>query len=366
MKAPAPPAPQSKSAHLTDAYLREIGITRKEAEHWMKVADLPEGVFEDSLDKALKKGLDKEEAIFEVLGEVGRLAEQSSPGSSLPRGIRGRSKATLDLLNLIKEILDEIQPCGVRAACYPLFVNGKIDSMADEEVARVGRIITVAREKGEIPWEWIVDDSRPKEGVSTWDNPKKLLEAAVAQFRRDLWKDQGRRVEFWCEKNTVMGTVRPVLEEYGVDWRVMHGFASTTVIHDVAVDAPEADDLLALYAGDFDGSGMWMSERDLPGRLKKYGSDMEVRRIALVESDLFVLPTFDVKVKKKDARTKWFIENFGNRMCELDALSPVLLRARVEAAIKAEIHWPTWKRGLLAQQAQHESLKAYAKAWKRA
>ena len=61
----------------------------------------------------------------------------------------------------------------------------------------------------------------------------------------------------------------PVLDDYAVGFRVMHGFSSATSVYDVA----QSDDdrpLVALYVGDFDPSGLFMSEEDLPTRLSKY------------------------------------------------------------------------------------------------
>ena len=43
----------------------------------------------------------------------------------------------------------------------------------------------------------------------------------------------------------------------------MHGFSSATTVHDVAQD-DDGRDLIVLYVGDYDPSGLYMSERDLP------------------------------------------------------------------------------------------------------
>ena len=64
-----------------------------------------------------------------------------------------------------------------------------------------------------------------------------------------------------------------------------------------------------------------MSERDLPDRLEKYeGYHVEVRRIALTREQVAGLPSFPATDKRKDPRYKWFIENYGNRCWEIDAL----------------------------------------------
>ena len=54
-----------------------------------------------------------------------------------------------------------------RGVGYKLFTRGLIASMARSEMARVYRLLLTAREQGIIPWEWIVDDTRELERVST-------------------------------------------------------------------------------------------------------------------------------------------------------------------------------------------------------
>src|SRR5262249_51026245 len=124
--------------------------------------------------------------------------------------------------------------------------------------------------------------------------------------------------------------------------------------------------LVALYCGDYDPSGMWMSERDLPGRLQKYGGDhVIVRRIALhlLKDDLNGLPSFPASDKKKAPRYKWFVATYGNRCWELDAMDPNDLRARVEAAISAEIEPIAWARCETVQKAEQESLRGVLDSW---
>ena len=61
----------------------------------------------------------------------------------------------------------------------------------------------------------------------------------------------------------------------------MYGFATATVVNNVAaVCDRDPRPTTALYVGDFDPSGLYMSEVDLPDRLAKYGGDnVRVKRI---------------------------------------------------------------------------------------
>ena len=104
-----------------------------------------------------------------------------------------------------------------------------------------------------------------------------------------------------------------------------------------------------------------MSEVDLPERLAKYGGGhVEVKRIALTESQTARLPSFPARDKRKDPRYDWFRFHAlprGDRCWEIDALDPNELRDCVEAAIKDCIRDPeAWERWELVNQAQSDSL----------
>ena len=48
------------------------------------------------------------------------------------------------------------------------------------------------------------------------------------------------------EKGTIRGVLAPVLDQYAVGFRVMHGFSSATSVHDVAEDDDGRDLIVAL------------------------------------------------------------------------------------------------------------------------
>lgn len=277
---------------------------------------------------------------------------------------RGKGKRTLELLEGAEKILEEIQPCSVRAVCYRLFSVGLIDDMSKTSVNAVSRMLTDAREEGEISWAWITDQSRSPEQSQLWKGPEEIIQAAVRGYRRDYWADQDYHLEVVSEKATVRGTLWPVLEQYGVALRTMHGYGSATAVHDIAELSIESDKpLVLLYCGDFDPSGKHMSDVDLPHRLEEYGGDAEVRRIALLDDDLPDLPSFSVETKRQDPRYGWFRMNVGRKCYELDAMPPPVLRQRVEDAILEYIDRPTWDHSLMIEKAEVESMKDFHKSW---
>lgn len=284
-----------------------------------------------------------------------------------PRG-RGKSKATMALIDAAAEILSEIQPATVRAVCYRLFAAGYIRNMGKVETAKVSRNLVYAREQGTIPWEWIVDETRRPESIASWDRPEELIQAAVRQYRKDYWADQSERVEVWSEKGTVRGTIAPVLHELGVTFRVMHGYGSATAIHQAALDSGSGDaPLNVLYIGDWDPSGLHMSEVDLPERIARYGGEISLMRIALAAEDVgpgTTIPHFELATKAKDPRFAWYRNRYGTKCWELDALSPVILRERVHDAIAAHLDGALWNRCIEVEKAERESMEGFFKDWK--
>jgi hypothetical protein len=283
---------------------------------------------------------------------------------------RGKSQRTLDTVRAVTEIYQAIQPASLRAVCYQLFNAKLIASMAKKETNRVSRIVRIAREEELIPWEWVVDETRKLERVAQWDDPDDFADSIQSQYRRDRWQHQPQQVEIWSEKGTIRGAIQPVLDAYGVGFRVMHGYGSATAVHDAADASWDigTEPLLAIYIGDWDPSGLHMSTVDLPRRLTKYEGNVKVVRLALTAKDVALgnLPGFPAGDKRKDPRYKWSVSHYGHQCWELDALNPVTLRARLEAAIVEVIDPATWNRDARAEEAEHESLLDVLHKWKSA
>jgi hypothetical protein len=280
-----------------------------------------------------------------------------------PKKGRGLAAKSLALIEAMYTAAEAAQPITVRGIGYKLFTLGLTPGMDKNTTNTVGRLLRLARERGDIPWEWIVDETRELERTPSWRNPEAYAHAVSRSYRRDFWAQQPVRVEVWSEKGTVRGVLAKVLQEYGVGFRLMHGFASATALYDVAQSC-DVRQLIVLYCGDWDPSGMFMSERDLPKRLDDYGGGhVEVLRVALTKPDLGSLPSFPAADKKSDNRYKWFVERYGHRCWELDAMDPNDLRTRVEKEIRKLIEPVAWKRCADINEAEQESLRTFLDRW---
>ncbi len=285
---------------------------------------------------------------------------------------RGKTEKTLELITQARAIYKAIHPASVRAGCYQLFVRKLIPSMKKSVTNWVGVQLRYARENGIIPWEWIVDDTRQTEEQPGWQDKEEFKSVMAGSYCLQRWLTQPIRVEVWSEKATVRGTLAPVLEKYGVGFLPVHGFSSVTVVHDVVMrqQKSNAAPLTIIYVGDHDPSGLYMSSVDLPSRIARmwelsqspYDLNISIEHVALNTKDCRSLPSFPAK--QSDSRCKWYVKHYGHKAWELDAMSPAILRRRVEAAIlRQPIDWEAWQRVELCSQAEQASLENVLSAW---
>ncbi len=281
----------------------------------------------------------------------------------MPRNLADK---TVALIANSAAILQRIEPATVRGVCYQLFTRRLIPDMGKNATDRVSRALTAARERGVIPWAWIVDETREIEHRQGWDDPEAYMDTVWRSYRKDRWADQPERVMVVSEKGTVGGVLRPVIHAYGVPFGVYHGFGSATALNDLA-DRSVADrrPLTILYVGDHDPSGRAMSDVDIPSRLARYGGEATIERLAVTPEQIarHDLPTFSAHDKIKDARYRWFLERHGEVCCELDALDPTVLRETVEAAIRQHLDLELWERAEAVEAVELASLRDFLSTW---
>jgi hypothetical protein len=273
------------------------------------------------------------------------------------------SARSIALIQAMHTIAEQTQPITGRGVGYKLFTQKLIPSMSRRDMRVVYRLLLLARERGIIPWNWIVDETRGIERVATWDDPEDYARSVAESYRREFWNQQPHRIQVWSEKGTVRGVLAPVLNKYQVGFNPVHGFNSATNTYEAAQD-DDGRDLIVLYVGDYDPSGMYMSEADLPKRLAQYGGDhIELRRIALTADQVGSLPSFPASDKTKDTRYRWFVNRYGDQCWELDAMDPRVLRNLVEDAIQALIDPVAWARCEAVNKEEQKSMRFAMERW---
>jgi hypothetical protein len=273
---------------------------------------------------------------------------------------RGLGEETKRLIVASYTILEEQHPQGVRATCYQLFNQKLIPDVSKKTTDRMSGILTTARERDMIPWAWISDEKREFETVSMWDDPADFMETVRGAYRKDRWAAQPYRLVVVSEKERG-GTLRPVTKAYGVPFVVYSGFTSATAAKKLAEESVRDNrPFVVLYVGDLDPSGCEMSDRDLPGRIARYGGEAEVVRVALLPNHIREYGlgpnTFDAADKESDSRYRWYVGRYGNTCVELDALPANDLRELVEDAIYDHLDVDAWEQDGCTEEAEMTSI----------
>jgi len=145
----------------------------------------------------------------------------------------------------------------------------------------------------------------------------------------------------------------------------MGGFSSATIARNLA-QYNNGKPLVLLYVGDYDPSGLFMSERDLPNRFAKYDGDHVIlKRIAITKKQTKGLPSFPATDKRADTRYQWFTSKYGTRCWELDAMDPNDLRECVRREIVKLIEPEAWRRCEIVNKAEQQSLRGVMAMWPR-
>jgi hypothetical protein len=222
---------------------------------------------------------------------------------------RRRTKAAINSIrDTVKAILEESSPQTVQQVYYALTVKGAIAKTETEYQRTTVRLLTDMREAGELPFEWIADNSRWMRKPASFTGIERCLSSCAASYRRDLWAAMPTYVEVWCEKDALAGVIMEETKVYDVPLMVAKGYSSITFLH-TAAKAIEAKGkpTYIYHFGDLDPSGV-DAARDIETKLRRYapGAEIHFERPAVTREQVerWNLPTRPTK--QTDTRAKRF------------------------------------------------------------
>jgi hypothetical protein len=281
-----------------------------------------------------------------VLGFSGATVKKSR---GRPVGSIGAT--TRAIREAVDALQDEYDQMTVRQAFYALTVRGIVEK-TEAGYRQVQRQILLMRREDLLPWEFIADGTRWRYQPDTWDSTEDALQQTARTYRRNLWRSQSVRLEFWLEKDALASIVSDVTYRWGVGLMVSRGQSSDTYCYNAARDAQDAWDqadvgtaVYTLY--DADKSGRIAAEK-IEEKLRAYSDDVPiiVERLAVTDGQIAAwnLPTRPAKEKgEPDA-------------VELDAILPGQLKALVENAITSHIDEDAWQMERAAEESEREIL----------
>jgi hypothetical protein len=279
-----------------------------------------------------------------------------------PRPIKRvrRTKATVtSIRDAIRDILESDHPQTVRQVFYALTVRGAISKAEIEYKHTVIRLLVDMREAGEIPFDWIADNTRWMRKPTTYVGLDACLNAAANLYRRDLWAAMPIYVEVWCEKDALAGVLIEETKPYDVPLMVARGYASISFLHSAAKTVEAKGKAAYIYHfGDLDPSGV-DAARDIEAKLRRYapGAEIHFERPAVTREQVSEWNLPSRPTKEKDPRAK----KFTGTSVELDAIPASKLRKLVRDCIERHIDQRQLAVLRAAEESERETLSKWAK-----
>jgi hypothetical protein len=141
---------------------------------------------------------------------------------------------------------------------------------------------------------------------------------------------------------------------------VIRGQVSETFVWNIAEEWNEIEKpIFGYYLGDHDPSGLKI-EASLKSKLSGFtDKEFNWERLAITSHDFANPQLLGFGVKRKGPAGSWrpYLETYGDRCVELDALDPEVVRTRVRQAIESHIDTDEWEALKAIEELQRETLK---------
>ena len=236
---------------------------------------------------------------------------------------------------------------------------------ADPNYKWLKGIISDARLAGLLDWNSIVDRTRVVQGNGHWDSPQDLIEACAEQFQLNTRMTQETYVEVWVEKDALIGVLKNICDELDVKYFACRGYVSQSAMWRAAqriMDADTGNHAVVLHLGDHDPSGVDMT-RDIQDRLRMFGCDARVERIALTMDQVEEHNPPSDPAKVTDSRCNHYIDMYGNESWELDALDPRTITELIRNAMSEYTNKKARKAIQLKAATHRDDLRQVAEQW---
>jgi hypothetical protein len=276
------------------------------------------------------------------------------------------------------------------------------------------KILTKAREKGDVDWKKIEDRARSTLGVAcrlvgkqihaisgmsdfeySWASHEEFLNAMIDELKNcdkdfviPMWENQPNYVEVWVEKDALASLFSALARGYRVVTFPSRGYSSFTKVMEAIEDrfmerAKQGQHIIVLHFTDHDPSGLDMTY-DLQNRLATYfqhalanlavedektflaiGKRCEstktkifnLYRCALTHDQVKQFGLASNPTKMADPRSKDYVAEYGNECWELDALPPTELRRIIQDSIARVTDLKLWAKRSKQLESEREKLK---------
>jgi hypothetical protein len=262
------------------------------------------------------------------------------------------------------ETLEASHPMTVRQVFYRLVSQGVIAKTEAEYKTTVGRLLVKMRMDGDVPFDWIADNTRWTRKPRSFSSLQAALENTARTYRRALWDDQGAYVEVWTEKDALAGVLLEETRQWDVPLMVSRGFSSVTYLYEAAQQIRGAGKPAYLYYfGDHDPSGVHI-DPSIERKLREFAPDAEIHfeRVAVIEEQIVGMGLPTRPTNRTDSRAK----TFKGESVEVDAIPPDDLRRLVRDCILRHVDGRALRLTEAAEQSERDALEQLTSAFGKA
>jgi hypothetical protein len=252
-----------------------------------------------------------------------------------------RARRTAAEMNYLRQVMLAIaernQPQNVRNLFYSMVSAGAIPKDEREYKGLVVRLCLELRQKGKLPWEWVVDDTRFCFSPTVYGSHKDYCFDGALSYRQSLWETADMDVEVWVESLSSAGVVKPVTWQWAVPLYPTRGAGSHAYLREAGREMARKSKATKVFIlADYDSSGLMIADftqRMLLRYARELNPDVsiscEVLGVTPVQIREWKLPWHAAKREGNPHYAKHPIDE----CVELEAISPPVLRKLVEDAI---------------------------------
>ncbi|MEJ7646463.1 MAG: ParB N-terminal domain-containing protein [Chryseolinea sp.] len=327
--------PVIKITTVSDKHLRELVVESNK----QRVKTSQEVVREASRDAEVEEV----ERIFEYTQKInfdGNLLRTSKADKSCNLHSNTLKPWTDALLKIFVENFDYL-PMSVRAVFYQMINHGFGNTQ--KIYMKVSRLLTVMRETGVIPYNYLHDGTRTNHKAWQHTNKNEFIaeqhEQYLEGYTRDLLQTQQFTPLLMIEKTTLSAVVEPVLDRYGIPVFYSKGQTSASQLNEIKnyLNAYQRPALLFIMT-DFDPSGFAIHDNYI-NSLRKLNCEVNPVRVGVTHEQVkkYKLPP-NLTVKEKDTNKKSFEKVTGSSQTwELDAIKPAIMAQILDEAITSHL-----------------------------
>jgi hypothetical protein len=190
--------------------------------------------------------------------------------------------------------------------------------------------LTDIRESGQVPWDWIVDETRSLDAYTGYASVHDGVLERLPYIRLNCWR--GRAPMILTESRSLAGVLREIVREYGCLIASTNGQCGGFLRTDIAPRLQPGDTVL--YLGDLDLSGDQIEANTRRVLEQAVGGPLQWERLALTREQVreHDLPTITKRDRRyTDGRPHEAVETEALRQTVLTAI----LRDRLDELLRA-------------------------------